>query len=81
MKYNIMPVVGGESSSFPLLPSSMGREEVVAALSARLHAMEIQGYWRDDRGRQVPLEDVAYQIYVEQEEDDASARPPDPCGT
>ena len=60
--YSILPVIDGEASNFPLLPVPAGIDQALSALKSRIELMERQGYWRDDRGQQVPLELVQYLI-------------------
>lgn len=49
-------------------PCPITAEEVGINLTQRLKMMETQGYWKDCRMRQIPIEQVTYLVVAAEEE-------------
>jgi hypothetical protein len=72
--YEIYPIVEGEFT-FPLTPEPVSLQEATDILHRRMSLLLTQGYWRNCRGEQVPLDEVGFKIvpathYEDEDEDD-----------
>jgi hypothetical protein len=69
MTYNIYPIVQNEPK-FPLTREPVPLKIALQVIEQRMELLVAQGYWRDSRCQQVPIDQIGFTITPDNEPQD-----------